>query len=141
MLQEKLLEQDPSGWRMLIGCILLDKSRRTHYVDEVAETVFDLWPTPEDLRRARREDLEIVLQPLGLGRRSSSTLVKLSEAWVGWREPPRTIAIGDMPGCGQYAVDSWRIFILRDLDFVPGDNTLKAYLEPRVGRPRTPAPQ
>lgn len=108
LLQEVLIEQDPSGWRMMCGCIMLNLTSRRQ-VDGVWPELFRCWPTAADLTLAVRDDVEGVVRPLGLQRRRAKTLQEFSRWWVITDD--HTAGIVDMaaPGVGEYARDSWMI--------------------------------
>lgn len=135
LLQEILLEQDPTGWRMMVGCILLNQTGR-HQVDQVWPKLFQNFSTPYDMARAagaRRPDALVeLIQPLGLQNRRALTLTRFSDEWWGDAHDPvkQGEKVLDMryPGLGEYAHDSWMIFKMKKRDFVPEDKELKKYL-------------
>lgn len=84
---------------------------------------------PSDLSHARPEDLHEVLRPLGLWRRRSEGLVRLAQMWVERGPPADASAVLKYPGCGQYASDSWAIFMDGRTDVLPCDGKLTWYME------------
>jgi methyl-CpG-binding domain protein 4 len=134
ILQE-VYQDDP--WRMLVGCILLNLTTRAQ-VDRVREELFERWPYSLALAEAITDDLAEVIRPLGLYRRRAVTLRRFSSDWYESErmpEPghvwPSVEQVSDMYGIGKYALDSYKIFVLRwpmapeDVD----DRVLKRYLE------------
>ena len=126
LLQEVLLEIDPTGWRMLIGCMLLNQTTRKQ-VDRVWPVLFELFPDAVSVTTCddAGDILETMTYPLGLYATRSKRIVKFCDAWVkgSWE------FIDELPGCGEYAKDSWRIFKDGDRSFVPYDKELRKYLE------------
>jgi endonuclease III len=114
ILQRILVDEDRTGFRMLVGCVLLNLTQRVQ-VDPVYPVLFDRWPTPHDLQFARMGELEKVLGPLGLQHRRAMTLRKLATWWVeadrSEGRDERVLAM-EPPGIGEYARDSWVIFYL-----------------------------
>jgi methyl-CpG-binding domain protein 4 len=116
-IQEEMLARDPSGWRMLCACVLLNVATGT-VARRVLPELFARWPTARAMRRAHDRDLQDVLRPLGLQRGRAYTLRLLSIRWDedpverrpgSWRE------VAAIPGLGPYAADSWRLFAEGDL--------------------------
>ena len=111
-LQQILLEQDRTGWRMLVGCIMLNCTTRAQ-VDAVRDELFDRWQNADMLSRADERELEDVIRPLGLYRRRARTLRKFSDWWeqhLGVHDLSDRIIAMDPPGVGEYARDSWIVF-------------------------------
>ena len=92
---------------MLVCCILLNLTHRRQ-VDKVREELFTKWPTPEKMMHAKEKDLSKLLQPLGFYNKRAKTLIKMSKQWV--TNDPTWIHVGDLPGIGEYAMDSWKYF-------------------------------
>ena len=71
-------------------------------------------------------EVELLVTYLGLQRRRSQALIRMSTAYACWwdgRDPT------DLPGIGRYGADSYRIFIRGELDVQPTDKELRKYLE------------
>lgn len=86
---------------------------------------FAAWPTPMHLAIADRSAVEEVVKPLGLQKRRSAQLIRMSTVYAFWwdgRDPT------DLPGIGKYGSDSFRIFIRREYDIPVDDKELKKYL-------------
>lgn len=139
ILQEVLAEQDPTGWRVLVGCTLLNLTTRGQ-VDRVRFELFRRWPSAAAMAEADGQELALLLRPLGMHNRRSSTLRRMSaefevarRLWTigGEFGPMPERAVWDLPGVGPYAADSYRIFVLGDLGGEPqsGDRVLLRWLE------------
>lgn len=131
LLQEELMEQDPSGWRMLVGCVLLNLTTRTQ-VDRVVDRLFTEFPDAHAMMNAEPHIIEGIIAPLGLQILKTSRLKEMSRDWVGLKnEKERSDAMAKMQltGVGSYARDSWWIFVEGRRDVDPIDKELKKYLE------------
>lgn len=144
LLQEVLLEGHPWGateqWRMLVGCVFLNQTSRKQ-ADGVWPAFFERWPGPYQLADADEEELaELVamLRPLGLQHRRAAGLVKLATAWTLLLEHRgtcvETVPLADwelreLPGIGDYAIDSYAIFVRDELDRQPQDKELRKHLD------------
>jgi hypothetical protein len=131
-LQQVLLEQDPSGWRLLVGCVLLNVTTRTQ-VDAVHPELFRRWPTPEKMAGAREATIARVLEPLGCSARRAVTLKRMSHDFLEHesRAGEGVLLSYDVPhfyGLGEYARDSWAIFVEGRRDMEPTDRVLAAWL-------------
>lgn len=122
--QLELVEQP---WRMLIVCSALNLTS-WRQVDPVMEEFFKRWPDPHSFLLSTHEEVADLIKPLGLYNRRAQTWRKLTRGWVTlWNPTHKEVA--KLPGVGQYAVDSWRIFIERDLTVEPQDKVLRAWIE------------
>src|SRR5690606_25882865 len=86
--------------------------------------------TIEGLAKAKPEQLHGALKPLGLWRRRAILLIAMAEAWLEKR-PQDWQEVDELPGCGKYACDSWRIFIQGHTSVRRQDGKLKWYLKSR----------
>lgn len=113
---------------MLVCCILLNLTHRRQ-VDKVRKELFERWPTPEKMMKANEQQLSKLLQPLGFYNKRAKTLIKMSKQWV--TNDPTWIHVGDLPGIGEYAMDSWEIFQneRRPKPEDVNDKVLKVYLK------------
>ncbi|KAG5726068.1 Methyl-CpG-binding domain protein 4 [Termitomyces sp. T112] len=134
ILIQESVAHDP--WKLLIAVTLLNKTTGKLAIP-VFKTIIAKWPTPWALSHANLTELVAILKPLGTHNIRSSRLIKLSELYL--RDPPYvpdlrpstprlpssdTLAhdssskrtrypptpISHLPGAGQYALDSYRIF-------------------------------
>ena len=122
LLQEIYID-DP--WKIMVCCILLNQTTRKQ-VDKVREELFEKWSTPEIMASADIEELREVIRPLGFYNKRSKTLVRFSKEWND------TVLIEDpskLHGIGQYAKDSWTIFVEHGEVKNPSDHVLKDYVK------------
>ena len=93
-------------WEILVGAILCNQSKRTPAWDVTFAKILDSFPTPHKMADAG-EILEEFIKPHGFANTKAKRLRKMSEGYLEWDgNDPR-----DLYGCGQYAWDSWRIFV------------------------------
>lgn len=120
LIQESLF---PNEWRILIACLMLNLTTRKQ-VDGVIHEFFRRWPDPASLEAAESSDVEDLIKPLGMWRKRTQTLLRFNREYTagGWTTAK------DLHGCGKYADDAWRIFILGDWQAVkPSDHALNKY--------------
>ena len=145
-LVQEALAHDP--FRLLLAVIFLNKTRG-HVALPVFYELMERYPTPADLAAAKLDDVVEIIQCLGLQNQRAATCINLAKAWlerppergkryrvlhyprkgdgrdiksgeiidedderVGWE-------IGQLPGVGAYAIDSWRIFSRDELRGLP----------------------
>jgi hypothetical protein len=102
-------EQLPTQWHLLVAAILLNQSKRSPAWDLSLSELFSRWPSPSALASADGS-LEELLTPQGFGNVKAKRLRRMSEDYQSWDgQDPRVLY-----GCGQYAYDSWRIFVRGD---------------------------
>ena len=119
LLQEVYLN-DP--WKMLVCCMLVNLTNRIQ-VDTVRDKLFNVYPTPQDMMRAKLSDLVDIIKPLGLYNTRADRLIKMSEGYVkGFK------SVDELYGIGQYAKDSWEIFQNKNNNIKPTDKVLQEYL-------------
>lgn len=145
-LVQEALAHDP--FRLLLAVIFLNKTRG-HVALPVFYELMERYPTPADLAAADSDGVVEIIQCLGLQNQRAATCINLAKAWlerppargrryrvlhyprqgngrdiktgeiidedderVGWE-------IGQLPGVGAYAIDSWRIFCRDELRGLP----------------------
>ena len=125
LLQEQL-NADP--WQIFVCCIFCNLTKRMTAEPYFWE-VLKRWPTPEKMMKANEQQLSKLLQPLGFYNKRAKTLIKMSKQWV--TNDPTWIHVGDLPGIGEYAMDSWEIFQneRRPKPEDVNDKVLKVYLK------------
>lgn len=127
LFQERYRD-DP--WRLLV-CVICLNLCTGRALERIHEDFFALWPTALDLVLADPLDVEALVSHLGLQRRRTRSLMRMSayyaSIWDG-RDP------ADLPGIGKYGSDSYRIFIRGELDIPVEDKELRKYLEWRRNR-------
>jgi methyl-CpG-binding domain protein 4 len=93
-------------------------------MEPVVEEMFQRWPTPQALAAASDADLEDLIRPLGMQRKRTQTLKRMSTEYAagGWKQAK------ELHGIGKYGDDAYRIFILGDWRAVqPRDHALSDY--------------
>jgi methyl-CpG-binding domain protein 4 len=122
LIQEHLY-QDP--WRVLVACIFCNLTRR-HTAEPLLWKFFKMYPTPSAAMKANPPDLESFLKPIGMSKRRSLTLIRMSKEYLDdeWDEPI------ELYGIGKYANDAWKIFCTENWkDVQPNDHALTWYHE------------
>ena len=116
LIQHDYLD-DP--WKMMVACMLLNQTTGTA-VRPVLPELFDMFPNACDMAAANVGDIFPIIGHLGFGNRRSMALVKMSlDACHGK-------VVGNWHGIGQYAVDSWMMFVV-GMFVEPDDKELRAY--------------
>ena len=119
LVQESL----PTSWHILVSAILLNQSRRTVAWDFTLHELFGRWPDAKALADADGS-LEELLRPFGFMNVKAKRLRGMSVGYLTWDgEDARTLY-----GCGQYAYDSWRIFVRGDRPDAVNDGPLSLFL-------------
>ena len=115
--EDQMIFSDP--FKLLVVCQLLNKTGATlvrHVV--YREKFFDTYPSPKALMDADQRVLEAQLKPLGLWKKRSAGLKRFAREyhelfWDVYSETYKLNAyhrVGDLYGCGEYAVDAVRGF-------------------------------
>lgn len=111
---------------MLVACMM---ARHTPW-ERAKEQFTELWMqcgTPMRVHEREEAWLSELLRPLGLQNIRAHQLKAMAQAFV--EKPPRTRHdVLQLPGCGQYAADSWAIFIEKDYSVQPEDKMLRQWL-------------
>lgn len=113
---------------MLVACCLVNRTRWVQ-AEPVFEKLRARYPTMADLAMAPISEVEDIVQPLGLFKRRALSLVRLAQDYMGDVPPANASEVKRLPGCGQYASDSWAIFVDGDLSIRPDDIELQGYLD------------
>ena len=147
LVQERL-SHDP--FRLLVAVIFLNKTRGSVALPVFYE-LMKRYPTPADLAAANQEDVVDIIQHLGLQNQRAKKCINLAKAWLERppekgkryrvlhypkRDDGKNISLGEiineedervgweigqLPGVGVYAIDSWRIFCRDELRGLPAD--------------------
>lgn len=102
-------EQLPTDWHILVAAILLNQSKRNAAWDNTLWQLFGKWPTASALA-ASDSSLEELLKPHGFSNMKAKRLRRMSTEYLTWDH----VSARDLYGCGQYAYDSWRVFVKGD---------------------------
>jgi len=127
LMQERYAD-DP--WKLLVGCILLNRAHGRTALP-AAQVLFKRWPTAEAMAQAELTQVEAVVRDCGFQRRRAHAIVEMSRAWStpsvqAW--VAKTGNVTCLYGLGQYAQDSYDIFVRGRLDVEPDDRVLREYL-------------
>ncbi len=93
-------------------------------MEPVVEVLFQKWPNALALSQANDADLEETIKTLGMQKKRTQTLKRMSAQFhsAQWKD------VNELHGVGKYASDAYRIFILGDWQNVqPKDHALNAY--------------
>jgi endonuclease III len=124
-MREILIQEEytSDAWKMMVCCILLNQTNNKQ-VRPILNTLFNFIPNPQSAISCDKECLAAIIKTTGFQNIKASRIVKLSKKWIeGFR------CVSELPGIGQYGLDSWNIFIREDLTVTTRDKKLKAYLE------------
>jgi methyl-CpG-binding domain protein 4 len=86
---------------------------------------FKKYPTPDTAAQAKIDEVEDMIQPLGLSKRRSKALIQMSNDYIikDWKKDPKQLY-----GIGKYASDSYQIFCVGEWRNVePRDGALVNY--------------
>ncbi|PSC75056.1 methyl-binding domain 4 [Micractinium conductrix] len=122
LLEEELYD-DP--WKLLVACMLLNKTSGAQ-VRKVIWELFSLCPTPAAAIAADVQQVQNLIQPLGLFRKRALAIQQLSHEYLYkvWRDPT------ELYGIGKYAADAYLMFSRgRWREVQPDDKDLKRYHE------------
>jgi endonuclease III len=117
--EDQMVFRDP--FKLLVVCQLLNKTGATmvrHIV--YREGFFDRYPSPRSLMDADMDALGALLRPLGLWRRRAAGLKRFAREfhelfWDVYTDSYKVNAytrVGDLYGCGEYAVDAVRCCVV-----------------------------
>lgn len=115
-------QQVGSVWQHMVGVICLNQTYRKQ-VKQLLPRLFRRYPTPEKFLRGHRSAQERMLQPLGMWRRRTQTLRRMSQDFLTWDGRDAR----DLHGIGRYGSDSYRIFYLGERP-EPLDKELRNHL-------------
>lgn len=127
-------ESMPTAWHILVAAILLNQSRRTEAWDDTLYALFGRWPDASSLAGAGGE-LEEMLRPFGFMNVKARRLRGMSEGYLEWDRASPDADPRVLYGCGEYAYDSWRIFVRGDRPEEVNDGPLTNFLRRGRGVP------
>lgn len=115
-------QQIDGAWQHMVAVIMLNQTGRKQ-VKRVLPEFLQRWPTPERLLKARIEDIQDVVRPLGMWNRRAMTIFRMSLDFLTWDGENAK----KLHGIGRYGDESYRIFFKGE-HFEPQDKELRAYL-------------
>ncbi|XP_073035151.1 uncharacterized protein [Primulina eburnea] len=124
-LKEKLIQHDHASdpWRVLVICMLLNKSGGLQ-LKKILSDFFNLCPNAKRATEIPAGDIENVIRTLGLQRKRSVAIQRLSREYLeeSWTH------VTDLTGVGKYAADAYAIFCTGKWERVrPCDKELVKY--------------
>lgn len=103
----------------MVCCILLNRTSRKQ-VDKIRQELFNRYPNIQDLAHADLIELEYLLQPLGLYHQRALSLKIFARQFCNDKQ----LDYQKLRGIGKYALDSYRLFVMKDLTIQPNDKVL-----------------
>jgi len=132
LIQEEYVDTKYGPWKVLVICQLLNKTTWKQ-VEKVVSEIFHEWPSPGKLALMSFDDmrsLENLLRPLGFVKSRTKNLLKMSlqycEERSKWADNWIMYEIFSFAGCGRYAEDAWKLFVLKETCY-PLDRRLRDY--------------
>ncbi|CAI9117213.1 OLC1v1018562C1 [Oldenlandia corymbosa var. corymbosa] len=120
-----LLQEDHAHdpWRVLIICMLLNRTTGLQ-ASRVINQLFALCPDAQSAAEVDTQDIEKVIQPLGLQKKRAVMIQRFSQEYLGegWTH------VTQLHGIGKYAADAYTIFCTGKWDrMIPSDHMLNRY--------------
>ena len=108
----------------MVGVIMLNLTNRKQ-VKKVLPEFLSRWPEPSSLLYATRDQIEKVIEPLGMKKVRAERLYRMSQEFLDWDGEDAT----ELYGIGKYGSDSYRLFFKKELPEDVGDHELQRYVE------------
>ena len=118
---QETYSKDP--WKVLICCILLNQTNNKQ-VRPLIEEFFLKWPDPYSIVLEKKESISEFIKSTGFQNVKAGRIINLSNSWLDGNMDPEKL-----PGIGNYAREAWRIFVDKDVSFIPKDKKLKMYID------------
>lgn len=111
-------------WKMMVCCMLLNQTTRRQ-VDAVRHNFFSRWPNARKAMNADPTEMAHVIRSLGFSNRRTESIIRMSREFMEkpWKKPI------ELYGLGQYAQDSFDIFVRRAHVGAPSDKFLSKYVK------------
>jgi methyl-CpG-binding domain protein 4 len=120
-----MVQQQIDGpWQHMVGVIMLNLTNRKQ-VKKVLPEFLSRWPEPSSLLYATRDQIEKVIEPLGMKKVRAERLYRMSQEFLDWDGEDAT----ELYGIGKYGSDSYRLFFKKELPEDVGDHELQRYVE------------
>ena len=124
MKDELMVQQQvDNAWQHMVGVICLNQTHRKQ-VKRILPDFFKRWPTHTSILQDTREDVEMMIAPLGMRRVRSERIYRMSEQFESWNGEDAT----ELYGIGKYGSDSYRLFYKNEIPENVGDHELKRYI-------------
>lgn len=125
MIDERMVQQQVDNvWQHMVGVICLNCTNRKQ-VKRVLPEFFAKWPTHDKLLQALPQEIEQVIQPLGMKHVRLKRLCRMSEQFENWDGEDAT----ELYGIGKYGSDSYRLFYKNEIPEDVGDHELNRYIQ------------
>ena len=120
-----MVQQQIDGpWQHMVGVIMLNLTNRKQ-VKKVLPEFLSRWPEPSSLLYATRDQIEKVIEPLGMKKVRAERLYRMSQEFLDWDGEDAT----ELYGIGKYGSDSYRLFFKKELPEDVGDHELQRYVK------------
>ena len=134
LIQEDYKGSDFFPWKVLVICICLNRSSWMH-AEVIIKNILKEYPNPIDFAVADYADVYVMVKSLGFGSGRTNALIHTSIEYtrsvILFKDDFEKYPISTFKGCGQYAKDAWKLFVLEE-PCCPNDRLLKKYAM-RVG--------
>ena len=115
-------------WKHMVAVMCLNLTYRKH-VKIILPKLFARYPTPEKYLRGRLATQQRMLEPLGMWRRRSVNIRKMTKQYIEWDGKEAS----DLHGIGKYGSDSYQIFFFNHIPDNVQDKELKKYIDKLIG--------
>lgn len=120
LIQEDYLD---NPWKMMVCCILLNQTSNKQ-VRPILNEFFGRFPSPDKINLNDLEDVSSIIKTTGFQNIKARRIIDMSKKYIeGFQRPE------DLPGIGKYGNESWRIFVKKEIDFIPTDKRLREYID------------
>jgi len=125
MIDERMVQQQVDNvWQHMVGVICLNCTNRKQ-VKRVLPEFFAKCPTHDKLLQALPQEIEQVIEPLGMKHVRLKRLCRMSEQFENWDGEDAT----ELYGIGKYGSDSYRLFYKNEIPEDVGDHELNRYIQ------------
>jgi len=129
LFQETLARRRPKHWKfwLLVGCVMVNRARWEE-AQPIHAGLMGAWPSPEGLLAGLSlEETQDEMRPLGFPVSRARVIRNLAFRWL--KEPLTNYKeVQSVVGLGQYAADSWAIFVDGKRNVKPKDKRLREFL-------------
>lgn len=143
LIQEDLMREPYGSWKVLVACLCLNRTTWMQ-AEPVIMRILQKYPTPQDMdyrpmtyvrEMGVMRDLQEKLRPLGFASSREERMTTMSRQYLrakeGLGDCYEAYPIKSFKGCGKYADDAWKLFVLK-IPCRPTDKQLIRYAE-KVG--------
>ena len=136
LIQEEYVGTEHGPWKVLVICQCLNRSAWP-VAEIIVKEIFERYPDPYSMDEISLESIEDtvlyeIVKSIGLGRQRVENLIKMSRQYTACikykKDQYHFYDVRNFRGCGQYAADAWRLFVLK-MPCMPLDKHLRRYAE------------